>query len=446
MSAKKLKHNDKSSFNTNMFFVLVILVFLKMLVLNFLTHYASDDYRYATSTSIFDALRGAYDYYMFWGGRSVVQFILRVLLMLPKFVFNILNALVYVCLTFLIYKFVCQSSEKSIPLYIFIICSIWLYIINFGQVILWATGAVAYMWGITIILCFLLPYSIYISKKEVFKREKMSAGGMFFLGVIAGWCCHTTSGGAIFLVSLFIIGCKLFKQRIKPWMISGLVGCVIGFIVLTLAPGNFVRAEFFASDVPLMYALLARFSHFSIIFRAHFSVLVIIFIISTVIQILIYKDWKRVYFSIAYFITSVAVVFALVLSPFAPARAVFGATIIMIIACGYSLSGIINKGKYYKVAVICLISVLVFQFSTTFVNGFYDIVSTWRVVNAQHRFIEQEIANGNRNVVVPHELIPSPRTMWNSRFGLPELSTDPEFWINRPFADRYGLESIVREH
>ena len=87
----------------NIFIFLGIAVFLKMLVLNFLIPTASDDFYYATSSSILDALQHEYEHYLTWGGRSVVHFLVRVFLMMPKYIFNIANALVFTAFTLIIY-------------------------------------------------------------------------------------------------------------------------------------------------------------------------------------------------------------------------------------------------------------------------------------------------------------------------------------------------------
>ena len=444
MQTIKTKFFDKTNRRKNIFFLLIGVVFVKMLLLNFLTPFGADDFVYATSTSVLDAFQQEYLQYMTWGGRSVVHLIVRIFLITPKWIFNVLNALVYTGLTLLIFKMANPGKSNNISLYLFIIFSIWLYVINYGQVILWLTGAANYLWGFFIILCFLLPYNIYAHHNKAFNHKYIPMAGMFFLGILAGWCNENSSGGAILFVGLILIYCKLYKLKIKNWMVSGFIGSIIGFLFMILAPGNMIRRHQFVDDRHILVIFSNRIATLTNLLRDNSTTLIAAFIVLITMQIVLQKDRKRTYISLAYFITSIATTYAMALSPYLAGRAQFGATIFMIIACAHCFASLSFDAPPYKIAAISFISILAFQFATSSVVGFYDIGTTKKIMDSRQRYIESQIANGHLDIIIEDHLIPNPHTKWNPRFGLEDFDTDPSRWVNTAFADKYGLVSIKR--
>ena len=439
---KRLMPNIEFNKNAKMFLFVVFIVFIKMLVLNFLTFFGADDYTHALPKTLPEVFQKVYWEYMNLGGRSVVHVLLKMALMFPKGVFNVLNSIMLIALTLLIYKHASSGKSFNIILYLFIIFSIWLYTMSYGNVILWPSGSVNYLWGAVIIMSFLLPYSIYLNKGTVFRHTGAPIIGMFFLGVLSGWCDENTSGGAILLVILFLIYCKIFKQKIKAWMITGFFGSLTGFLLMILAPGNFARA---AGQETGLLALAQRFNHVTYILHLHFTTLIVIFLILVTVLVLLSKDFKRAYISASYFIAAVAVLYAMFLSPLIPGRAFFGVTVFLITACAYGMSGFSFEVIRNKVIACCLVAVLGFQFFTWSIHGIYDIALTWKVVDNKHKYIQQEINQGNLDIVVPNDLFPYPQTRWNPRGDLSELGTNPNAWLNYRMAIIYGLESIKRE-
>ena len=69
---------------------------------------------------------------------------------------------------------------------------------------------------------------------------------MFALGILAGWCNENTSGGALLIV-LGYLGWQFYtKRKLSLWMFTGVAGNAIGLALMALAPGNKIRATYFA--------------------------------------------------------------------------------------------------------------------------------------------------------------------------------------------------------
>ena len=424
--------------------IIAIILFVKMLILNFLTPLICDDYVYNTSSSIIDVFKQEYHHYMTWGGRSVAHVIIRTFLMMPKAVFNVLNAALYVGLTFLIYRNTASKKKPDWLLYLFIIFSIWLYTIGWGQVTLYISATVNYLWGFSIILCFLTPYHRYIYEDKNFDNKIFPLIGMFFLGMLAGWCNENTSGGAIMFAGIMIIYSKILHKKIEAWMLTGIVGSIIGFLFMVLAPGNYQRISLppYQTSNPLISDLVERFSYYSYVIYDYFSILTIIFIILLTIQIILFKDWKRSIISIVYFVVAIAVIYAMIFSPdYNARRSMFGATMFMVIACANCFAGISFDKAALKIGVISFISILTFQFSLTFITGFYDIVSSYRAHHRREAYIVEEVQRGNLNIFVPRDLMPRPFSEYNPLYG--DVFTAPH--INRYYINKFGLESLEME-
>ncbi|MEM5667457.1 DUF6056 family protein [Enterococcus faecium] len=149
---------------------------------------------------------------MTWTGRSVVHIIARVFLLMPKTVFNLVNPLIYVLLTVLIYKITTKDkTEFHAFKYLMINVVIWLFIPTFGQTILWETGAANYLWGGIIITSVLFIYHRYCYENKLLPFKSLgNAIIMVILGIVAGWCNENTSGGAVLIILgyIYITYCK----------------------------------------------------------------------------------------------------------------------------------------------------------------------------------------------------------------------------------------------
>src|SRR5574344_873093 len=90
-----------------LFIVTLIISFVAIFVFNILTPQISDDFSYGmevkSAKSLADLFAQEYHQYMTWTGRSVVAMILRIFFCQPVIVFKILNSIMFVLLTLLMY-------------------------------------------------------------------------------------------------------------------------------------------------------------------------------------------------------------------------------------------------------------------------------------------------------------------------------------------------------
>lgn len=355
----------------------IAIVFGFILILNVLTPMIADDYWYSftlgkdTNTrvsSFSDILGSQIAHYYWWGGRSIVHCIVQVLLLLPPFVADVLNSSVFIAYIALIYYLIKGRGKHSLGMFLLIFFSVWFLQPSIGDTILWMTGSGNYLWGTVLILLFIIPYRFYEGKPQDTKRSYVHSVLFFIYGIIAGWTNENTGGAMIVLSILFIYLFKIHRWDIPKWSVTGVIGAIIGYLFMLLAPGNMVRAgESMPFDIQV----------FVFRFIMHSSDLVYFCGIIIIIYILLFflSDYKSInplkmpllqQISLIFIIAMFASVYAMVLSPAFPPRAWFGSITFLIIGVGtifYSLQDILPN--FSCIRNICtILAGIAFLFST----------------------------------------------------------------------------------
>ncbi|UJM29773.1 DUF6056 family protein [Enterococcus faecium] len=165
----------------------------------------------------------------------------------------------------LVYQIIMFSSiikdraTKNVYLKGFIIFSLmWIFTPAFNNVYLWMAGSVNYLTAMVIMLSFILVYHRYITESKEQNNSFFKTIGMLLLGIIAGWCNENTSGGTLFIVVAYTALSYFYKnKKIEKWMIAGIVGNIVGFLFMVMAPGNDIRATYFdRSNLSIFWKIL----------------------------------------------------------------------------------------------------------------------------------------------------------------------------------------------
>ncbi|WP_019551958.1 DUF3329 domain-containing protein [Propionispira raffinosivorans] len=240
-------------------------LFIYMFALNFLMPLHRDDYEYSLIwgtlqkiTTMSDVFQSLYFHYLIHGGRMVDFFVLDTFLLWGKQWFNPFNAFLFVALIVLIYWHSQQQITLRFNPYILalIIMFCWFGLPDFALVNIWMTGACVYLLTAVLIFAFLLPYHFDFLGKPIIDNGLMGLLGMFFCGIIASWTIENTAATMNLVIAVLVVYAYK-KERLKKWMLSGFVGSVIGFLLLAMAPGNYVR--YAAQKTPLMQHIVNQF-------------------------------------------------------------------------------------------------------------------------------------------------------------------------------------------
>lgn len=418
--------------------IILVCIYLMMLILNLLTPILADDYSYSLGlddtkiNSFMDIINYQWWHYFNWGGRSVAHTIAQFLLLFPKTIFNMINPLIYTCLIYLIYLHA-KGNKESNPLFLLLIhLGLWFLLPVFGQTCLWLVGSCNYLWTSVIILWFLWIYRNKESNPSIIKLI-----GIFILGFLAGWTNENTSAGLIVILLGYIIMQKVCskKEKIQKIQIVGLIGTILGFLVMILAPGNFVRTTAFQDNSFFLVKIIKRAIDMTITAGNYLLPIVIILVIA--LSIKIYHKKKIENDVYIFLVGGLATIYSMVLSPTFPERSWTGVIIFLLIAMFNILYNIEKINKLYKYIILDCCIILSFIYITDYIDLGIDINNlrnTW-----EYRINEMEKMDDESQAVFDRYTTYNPK---NPAYGLSDLNTNKKEWPNTAIADYYEIKSI----
>lgn len=423
------------------FYLCVAVSFVAILIYNVLTPYMSDELIPFGLQTFGDVLKETCRLYMEWNGRSVVQTIMNTFMLVPKWFFNICNSLCFVYLMLLMYWNIDGRKKYDFVLLVLINLLVWIFGVDFGQTVLWLSGACNYLWGATIIMSMVTFYRYKIAYEEEIRYPRVLAVGMFFLGWLSGWCNENTSGGA-FLLVIFCTGIYYYqRRRIQPWMWSGMAGMLVGLLCMVMAPGNAKRAAYIEETHSGVMAYVARFLKINNAIYQYFFVL---FVIVTVVLVYMFIKGTKLCdmkWSLALIAVCIATSYALILTKSPMPRAYFGAGLFLIMACVQAIAYASKQEttlltlKY--AGAICLAVFMFFEYC----ESGADLMRIKREVDERDAYVEQQIEQGNYHLTVPML-----RPEFDNRFTFVypnDVTDDPESWGCQIYKMYYGVESLV---
>ena len=447
------------------FYGMLIMAFLAVTIYEFLTPNMSDDLIYwdtvHEANSFFDLFRQEAEHWVSHTGRSVAHIILRVFLYINvKAVFNVVAGAVFILLSLLIYANVQGKREYDVKVYGFILIMMWFLDPAISNTVFWEDGACNYMFTMTIIMGFITLYrksldganvSFFSDNLPAETREKswLFALGMFIFGIAAGWCNENTSGGLI-LFMLIELGYRFIKNQkkltfIKPWMITGLVGSIIGFGMMVLSPGNYGRLDVTEEEHTGIVAVMARFLKITLNIKNNYFILVAAFI---VILVLIFYFCERnelfvrsARFMVLFGVLFVATCYALILIPTSELRSYYGASIYLMTAIAQGIATLAkSREKLIKASMTAIISVSAVFFVLAYFDDGANLARIKREFDERDAYLTQMAADGGDDVEAPML-----RPLWQTRFSFAydsDITEDWRYWINFFMAQHYGLGTI----
>jgi len=387
-----ISRNKRS--NSIVWIMSILVCFLAVFFLNLLTPFISDDFAYlfvygedTRVQTIGDAFRSQVNHYNMWGGRSVVHFIAQVLLLLPYWVADLLNSIMYMAYVFLIYLHINGNKKNSLGLFLLINLAIWFFQPVIGDTLFWITGSANYLWGTCFILLFLLPYRLYNGKVTGRLKLAFFSVSMLVMGLIAGWTNENTAGAMILLTILFLFYYRKEGWETPLWAYTGLLSSIIGFVIMIAAPGNFVRA----GEAGSLSLYVMAYRLFNTTFTFVYYCIPPLF--ASVIAIIVFRHYRKDgqakdinYYSLLYFIAAFAAIYAMLLSPTFPRRALFGVVTFMIIGSGiyvYNLdySKAFVRQLRFSILVAGLVCFLfTYYWAVKEITAYRDIISNREVI------------------------------------------------------------------
>ena len=449
-----------------LFILEVIACYITVLFFMIMTPLLGDDFNYYANVSKADnfwqLFAQEYDQYMNWTGRSVAHIILRTVFYFDAvMLFNFLSAGVFVLLTLCIYAHIDRRRKYDIRLYLLIVLMIWIFGVSFAETILLKYASCNYLITTGIIFGFLTLYRHWL--KAGSKGGILRCIGMFFLGVVAGWCSENTSGGAILLLLIYFafvfynqkhnevqtdntLSVAMYGNKIMPWMITGFIGMIIGFAFMIFAPGNYIRASYTEEEHTGIIGMIARIQKTTLLIKENFLALICIFIILLIVLRIMGKTYKELHNMLLYGFLFLATAYSLIMTAEPQGRAFFGAGIYLTIAICQGFSDIkledskeLNKAFY--AAGSCLVALMFVHMFFEYVDSGTDLGRIYREETERDAYLTQKAAEGATEVTAPM-LRPDFDNKYTFAYKL-DITEDPGYWTNSEVETYYGIESIT---
>jgi len=397
-------------------FIAVTITFIIIFLLNRLYPLYWDDWRYAfvqsgdfrteRITGISDIFRSQYFHYFSWGGRVVVHLIAQLLIWFDPLWHDILNTAAYVALIFIMYLISNKNRVINTSVFVLINLLMWFFIPVFFNSILSITVSSNYVWGTLIILLFIFPYySYFISGKS--RRYNLKFLVFFFGGIIVGWTNEHTAFAMIMLLCFFCIYAQK-KNNLQQWMIWGLIGSVIGYVLMIIAPGNFIRSDIVTEENISFFTMIINNLQSMILIKYLYCILPLdlIYLLSVLIFVRIKRknteeknDIKKILFnSLLFLIASKISFFVMIVSPEFPFRALFGIVVLHIISITIIYANISVESSSLRYLNIVGLSLLLILFCYDFYKKYPIIYLISKTYKEREKIIEQQKANGIEDI------------------------------------------------
>lgn len=239
------------------FFVLIqITAFFIMLYLSYIEPLDADDFWYITKDKnlLGYAVKTTINYYLNSGGRCLVNGLMAFFINVDRAYFAVVNSIIYVIFAITIYLFA-FPYEKSVAgvrktdvnntFMTFVYCALWFSLPTFGQVALWITGSLAYLWPCTVLITFIhyyyLRFSGIVNDSTETRVLPIKIIGMAVWGFLAGSSIEPCACILMVMIFSYVLYMRHIGRYMQKLELVGIVFAILGFVFLFTAPGIYKR-------------------------------------------------------------------------------------------------------------------------------------------------------------------------------------------------------------
>ena len=422
--------------------LIIAFMYLVMLYCNLKTNLLADDYMYCFSfadnsrmESLSQLIPSMAAHRLTMNGRLISHGLVQISLMLPLWVFKLVNSAVLGGEVYLVYRIANRGRERSNLLLCCIFGCIWIFTLNFGQVILWQDGSVNYLWATFFSLLFL---TVYI-RKYIYDRDIKSLPGRILYvlaALLVGAYSENCASTVIFLSCCFmLLGRFLKKQKISPYLWISVLAALVGFAFMMTAPAQIANksSQFTVSN------LFDNFVTAIDMYRRIWIPLVVY----TVLAAIAYSrklDQDTQILAAMFMLGSLAAVFVLTFASFFPERSAYIGTLLIIAADAVLFAALFQDIRLRPlVAALGLICLMAAAYKGSI--GVQDIVKTNYYLTENEKQIIACREEGIMDVEV-YRVYSS--TGYCALEGLGYLNTEvADSWPNKYMAAYFGVDSII---
>ena len=346
--------------------VVLVLIFLFMLMLNFITPYQADDFVYhfrfdngEPVNSVADIFPSLAAHAQTLNGRLIAHFFVHLFELLPKAVFNIINAAVFVALLLLMTHFVsCDLPRNRAIILLLGFFAVWVFTPAFGEVMLWLDGSINYLWAIVLNLLFLLPYTrLFMDGKGI--KNPLVGLGLVLLAFVCGAFQETMSTASFLVALVFVLAVRFYeKRKVSIYYMLGVVASFAGLLFMALQPAESAVKSSSVSFVTLYHSFLNMMGYFKF-----FWLLIALFVVGFALCSFSKVSKKWLMLAGIFFLGFLCANGVMLLAKIYPARCAAPAAVFLLIADGLLLNWLFElkykkSGCLYIAAFVCCGNIL----------------------------------------------------------------------------------------
>ncbi len=432
--------------------------------LNLYTPLYADDYSYSYSfatgekiLSFTQIINSQMSHYYCMNGRSITHTLAQMFLMFGDTIFNYINTISFILLIYLIYfhsfgemKYLSASKLFFIAMLLFLITP------AFGQSYLWITGAANYLYGILLILVFLIPYRIQINKhyNNLYSIWIEVLLGLMYgiAAIVAGWTNENTAVAMCVIMISYISYFFIMKLRIHIWNFTGLIGGITGLIIMLTSPGNASRlANAGGSGGIIEWLKRMVFYTCDMVTYLHMGIIIIMILLycyaaeqhnnSKTESTTHYNNVNltKCILPLIYLLGFTVSIYSMIVSPSFPARVYSGPVVFLLITIGSIDSMVDWSKKNIKIVKLFVMSFLIFLSASTYVKAFYELKN----IDISY---QQRVTTINKAVSKHEDYVEIPNICGNSGYSCygprGDLSFDSNEWPNTAIARYYNIDKV----
>lgn len=424
--------------NKKKFICACMFVLITMILLNCLTVLCADDFSYSfvwgkdyRVATIKDIITSQINHYHMVNGRTEVHFLAQFFLLIGKNWFNIINSIVYLCLILEIYYYIMNTfKDVTWELIVIIHTSLWFLTPAFGENFLWLIGSCNYEIPMVLMLLYLIFYKNAIRDKNQNKRIMFVF--MFILGLMVGASNEAMGMMALFISFIYIIIANRKKQN-KLWMLTGIIGNIIGILSIVLSPGQGERLKSSGG----FFNIIGIVKNVIYIFNDYFNYLLPIVLIIIICGYMKRKNMLKNYYieSMIMALGSIVSVVMFAVSPQMPKRVWIIAIVLIIISVLKLIREAIKDSNIYRWMTATLLIAYLFSYSVA--------CSQINLVRNQYIKREAEIIKQKNKKEVKLDSIYG-YTKYSPYSDKGDL-VDENIWPNTAIARYYNVSKITKK-
>jgi hypothetical protein len=163
----------------------------------------------------------------------------------PRWIYLLATPTLEICFLLVTYAVVfgqwARGTSRDLRRLLVMLMVVWMVAPIPGIMFFYRPFNTNYVYALTITLLLFVPYRIELARAQPTEGRRWLAPALFVWGICAGMTNEHTGPTVILALGAVVYLLRRKQGRLRPWMIAGLVGFLVGYPLLYFAPGQTLR-------------------------------------------------------------------------------------------------------------------------------------------------------------------------------------------------------------